>query len=360
MVRLIATPIAENGPKRLIDRISLERPDRTAIVVSAVFASFLAGVVLTTISGSAAHAGGDCITEPKDQPPQGSHWYYHVDPVTHRKCWHQRAEGLTIHQVGSSKPSPPAKPILQQSAEVDRQQPTADSHTEQPRVEAQPTATGLTAQSTPETSTDAADGENPPQSIPISRRPDQQSSADLNDRERGLARNAATDAEIDSQDRMPPIYARDRVAAGERPPEIGTGRMLLALLVGALALTVALGRLIFKYSAARRARRGDTLDQQRSAWKWAEPLHAFRASDLSTRQANVVCDLPAPRELSCATEELRQLLVQLAEHGTFSRWPPIPRRNLDPSLSYSPGDAGGSLRQQEEARHRHVRQRASQ
>jgi len=336
-------------------------PDRTAVVVSAVFASFLAGVALTTVSGSAVRATDDCIAEPKDQPPRGSHWYYHVDPVTHRKCWHQRAEGQTIHQVESSKPSPPAKPILQQSAEVGFRQPAADSH-EQPIVEGQPTSAGLTGQSAPETSTDAAGAENSLQSIPSSRWPDQQSSADLNDRERELARNAATDAEIDSQDRMPPIYARDRVAAGERPPEIGTGRMLLALLVGALALTVALGRLIFKYSAARRARRGDTLDQQRSAWKWAEPLHAFRASDLSTRQANVVCDLPAPRELSCATEELRQLLVQLAEYGTFSRWPPIPQSNVDPSFRYNPGDASGSLRhnQWEQARRRHVRQRASQ
>src|SRR5215475_5718134 len=86
-------------------------PDRTAIVVSAVFASFLAGLALTTVSG-AARAGNDCLTEPKDQPPQGSHWYYHVDQVTHHKCWHRRAEGLTIHQVGSSKPYPPQQDHL--------------------------------------------------------------------------------------------------------------------------------------------------------------------------------------------------------------------------------------------------------
>jgi hypothetical protein len=315
-------------------------PDRAAIVVSAVFASFL-GVALVAVSGSTARAGDDCITEPKDQAPQGSHWYYHVDHVTHRKCWHQRAEGQTIHHPGLSKPSPPPKPILQQSAEVGHQQSTADSHTEQPIVEAQPTAAGLTGQSTPETSTDVASGENPPQSIHSSRWRDQQSSADLNHRERRLARSAATDAGIDSQDRMPPVFTRDQLAVAERPPEIGTDRMLLALLVGALALTVATGRLIFKYSATRRPR---------------------RTSDVSTHQANVVCDLPEPRELSCTTEELRRLLVQLAEYGTISRWPPIPQRNVDPSFSYSPGAASRSLgrNQREEARHRHVRQRASQ
>jgi hypothetical protein len=309
-------------------------PDRTAIVVSAVFASFLAGVALTTVSDT-ARAGEDCITEPKDQPPQGSHWYYHFDHLSHSKCWHQRAEGQTTSQVRSSKSPPPAKPILQQSAEVGRQQPTADSHIEQPIVEAQPTAAGLTGQSTPETSTDAAGGENPPPSILSSRWPDTQSSADL-DRERGLARSAATDAGIDSQDRMPPVFTRDHAAT-----EISTDRLLLALLVGALVLTVATGGLIFK--AARRLRRGDILDQRGSAWKWTEPSHTFSASEVSIRQANVVCDRPEPRELSCATEELRQLLVQLVESGTFSRWPPISRRDVDPSFSYSPGDAGGSL-----------------
>lgn len=163
--------------------------------MSAVFACSLAGIALTIVSGSAARAADDCIAEPKDPTRQGRHWYYHVDHVTHRKCWHQKAEGVTTHQVGSSKPSPPAKPILEHSSEVDRQQPAAHSDTEQPIVDAQQTTAGLSGQSTPETSTDAGGGEKPPQSIPSFRRPDQGRSADLNDRKRGLAGSAAPDAE---------------------------------------------------------------------------------------------------------------------------------------------------------------------
>jgi hypothetical protein len=159
----------------------------------AVFACSLAGIALTSVSGSAARAADDCIAEPKDSAHQG-HWYYHVDHVTRRKCWHQKAEGLTIHQVGSSKPSPPAKLVLQQSANVDLQQPTAHSHTEQPIVDAQPATARLTGQSAPETSTEPGGDEKPLQSIP-SRWPDQRRSADLNVRQRGLARSAATDAE---------------------------------------------------------------------------------------------------------------------------------------------------------------------
>ena len=142
------------------------------------------------------------------------------------------------------------------------------------------------------------------------------------------------------------------------PPEISTARMLLALLVGALALSMATGRLIFKYSAARQPRRGDILDQRVSAWKRTELSPTFSPSDVSTRQANLVCDLPAQRELSCAPEELRQLLVRLVEHGTFSRWPP----NVDPKLSCSPGGVSGALgrNQRKQVWHRHIRQKASQ
>jgi hypothetical protein len=124
--------------------------------VSAVFVFSLAGVALTTVAGSAAHAGDDCITEPKDQPPQGGHWYNHVDHVTHRKCWHKKEEGLTTHQVGSSKPLGPAMPILQKSTEVSLEQPTADSPTEQPTVEVQPIAAGPDRQSAPQPSKQAA------------------------------------------------------------------------------------------------------------------------------------------------------------------------------------------------------------
>jgi hypothetical protein len=143
---------------------------------------------------------------------------------------------------------------------------------------------------------------------------------------------------------MPPVFTRDQVAATERPPEIGTDRMAPRPACGcARAHSRLRVVLIFKYSAARRLRRREILDQRGSAWKWTEPSHTFSASEVSIRQANIVCDLLEPRELSCATEELRQLLVQLVESDTFSRWLPISRHDVDPSFSYSPGGASGSL-----------------
>src|SRR5215472_3395296 len=56
------------------------------------------------------------------------------------------------------------------------------------------------------------------------------------------------------------------------------------------------------------------------------------------------CRLRSTRaeRLSCATEELRQLLVRPVEHRTFSRWPPIPRRNADRKFSCSQCGVSGS------------------
>jgi hypothetical protein len=32
----------------------------------------------------------DCLTAPNSPVPEGSHWYYHIDRATQRKCWHVR------------------------------------------------------------------------------------------------------------------------------------------------------------------------------------------------------------------------------------------------------------------------------
>jgi hypothetical protein len=49
-------------------------PGRTATFVSAIFASVLAGIPLATISHGATPATDDCLSAPKDQASNGSHW----------------------------------------------------------------------------------------------------------------------------------------------------------------------------------------------------------------------------------------------------------------------------------------------
>src|SRR5215467_1152667 len=60
------------------------------------FASVACVLVLATsglvASHGSVHAADDCIAKPEGQGPQGSHWFYHTDETTNRKCWFLRAD----------------------------------------------------------------------------------------------------------------------------------------------------------------------------------------------------------------------------------------------------------------------------
>ena len=63
---------------------------RSAKFASAILASFLASAALPAISYSAEPATDDCLSGPKDQTPEGSHWFYRIDRPTDRRCWYLR------------------------------------------------------------------------------------------------------------------------------------------------------------------------------------------------------------------------------------------------------------------------------
>lgn len=60
----------------------------------------------------------DCLEQPNSSAPEGSHWYYHIDRATQRKCWYLRAPdqqaqhpaALTTSPVTSTTPIPLEKP----------------------------------------------------------------------------------------------------------------------------------------------------------------------------------------------------------------------------------------------------------
>src|SRR6516225_979504 len=58
----------------------------------------------------------DCLAEPNSPAPAGSHWYYHMDRATQRKCWYLRATAQPVEPAAAqctSDPAslPPAPPI---------------------------------------------------------------------------------------------------------------------------------------------------------------------------------------------------------------------------------------------------------
>ena len=58
-----------------------------------------------------ARAGDNCLAAPNMQPPQGSHWYYHTEPVKHSKCRYLRTEDQAVQ-----KPTAQEKPGIDVSA----------------------------------------------------------------------------------------------------------------------------------------------------------------------------------------------------------------------------------------------------
>ena len=95
-------------------------PNRTAKFVSAIFAGLLAGAAFATISHGTADAADDCLSGPKGETPEGSHWYYRIDRVTKRHCWYLREEGEKLSlaaplKISPPRPSPKADATMQRS-----------------------------------------------------------------------------------------------------------------------------------------------------------------------------------------------------------------------------------------------------
>ena len=105
-------------------------PNRAAKLVSAVFASILAGTAFSTVSLGATPAADDCLSAPNAPVPDGSHWYYRIDRATKRHCWYIREQGEKLSQIRA--PSPRSAKVKGQQAETTPQRSIADARAELP------------------------------------------------------------------------------------------------------------------------------------------------------------------------------------------------------------------------------------
>src|ERR1700754_4901121 len=111
---------------------------RAAKFASAILASFLASAALPAISYSAAPAADDCLSGPKDQTPQGGHWFYRIEHGTKRHCWYLKdASDKTSQAAPATSQAPPASsaPVANPappSRETTAQRSLADAHAELP------------------------------------------------------------------------------------------------------------------------------------------------------------------------------------------------------------------------------------
>jgi hypothetical protein len=73
-------------------------------LVATLLVWWCAGVGVLTNTASA----DDCLAEPNSPAPAGSHWYYHLDRATQRKCWYAHAKDQPVQPAAAHATSDPA------------------------------------------------------------------------------------------------------------------------------------------------------------------------------------------------------------------------------------------------------------
>jgi hypothetical protein len=262
---------------------------RTAKFASAIFASLIVGAPLTTISDSAAGADDECLSSPKDQAPQGGHWYYRIDRVTKRHCWYLKEDDEKPSQAAAKPVSPKVVAPFQRSIAEARAELPAQGRTEQPNQGNRLTSTDVAV------STMNRDTKSPVAEIPqtvIGSRWLGQSEADaansatlltnptpmaspmpsgsvsngpMANSNSPMANKVVSDTNLGAaaptQPPSPPLAAGQFAADLSSATSAYPVQTLLAAMMGALALAGLLGRVIIKFvgprrPASRRGRRG--------------------------------------------------------------------------------------------------------
>src|SRR3954447_5620177 len=87
----------------------------SARLISAVFASILAGTSFATVPETGAKTADNCLSGPKGAIPAGHHWYYRIEQPSKRQCWYSRAE-TDKAETGKTARAPPQEPPPPQAA----------------------------------------------------------------------------------------------------------------------------------------------------------------------------------------------------------------------------------------------------
>ena len=229
---------------------------------SLIFAAFLASVVSTAIACGAARAVSNCLNEPRDYTPPGSHWYYRIDGPNHRKCWFLGDEGQKVSQAGSPRPSSTSPLPLQQRTTAAIQPSVADAHADLPIVTtpAEPPQRFVpTIMSIPEKITEVVPDASPSETLSPPSVPEPEGAT-------RIMSNGVINGQSRTESRIELLPgATDREPAAELSAEETTAgplRMRLALLLIALGLFTIAGCLIFKRSATVKARRRDVFSSR--------------------------------------------------------------------------------------------------
>ncbi len=279
---------------------------------SALFVGMVAGTAWTALPQQAAQAA-DCLTEPKNETPQGQHWYFRIERGTGRHCWYMRGEDEKSARVDTPDPAP-AEKVAPKRTEAATTRSISDAHAEigprtrvpgnAPAVDAPsvwpapaavpnaapiPNSAAAPSSRSPQTSGSGIPANQPltnqPQANqPLANQPPEASLVAADAQAADATSDVSTDAA--SQTVPPPMLAA--------PVERNTGSIqkLLLVAVGALALAGLTGSAV--YRLGRRRRRNHWL-KERTAWNSAQNPNSPPWVDPQLGQADTLPDLDEVR-----------------------------------------------------------------
>jgi hypothetical protein len=287
--------------------------NRTAKFAPAIFVSFLAGAPLAILSHGTARAADDCLAAPKDQTPEGGHWYYRIDHASKRHCWYLRTEGDRLSQTAPPNSSRPTNPIAPK-AETPVQRSIADAHAELP---AQTTIEPARHSDAPVFAMPAvapvredSAGAEPQQSVVASRWPEA-SDMDSAAGPRPATENLAANIPPDSTPAASPAVAAVTLAAADSSSQARSGSIpkLLSVIAGALALAGITASLVLKFGGSRRRR-----VRRHKIWQPTDDdgiaLSARRDADVLPRRAGLPRDLDRTDD---ANDRIAEFFSQLSK-----------------------------------------------
>jgi hypothetical protein len=278
---------------------------------TAILLGALAGVTLVVAMNGVAHAADTCLSGPKGAAPKGSHWYYRIDHATNRNCWYVRAEGekpATSQNSPLSQASPQAETPLQPSVANARAEanPADIGQPNAVAAERAPPATVNNGQGPDAPATDGGQS-------PVASRWLDQAGADMITGSTPKPDDSGTGLNPPA----PPVAAVPLAAANARPasPSIST---LFLVIVGALALAVLFGGIIFRFGTARRDDRQDFDRDQRAPWDAVDVGATIRSPPLATEATEAPTPQTSPareRHEAVIPDEIVQLLSKLSKEA---------------------------------------------
>jgi hypothetical protein len=296
---------------------------RTAKFVSAIFASLLASMPLTTVSHGAVPAADDCLSKPKGQAPEGSHWYYHIDRASKRHCWYLGDQREKLSRAKPQNSAPIADPASPQK-ETATPRPVTDAYAELPlpqtRVEQQPNASAW--QGTPATTANTASVENGQPangpdaktqlSVIASRWPDP-SGVSSSVSPAPMTENSDEASQLNTEQLPLPIGATSAAAGLSSEKQSGSVQMLLLVMMGALVLAGVMGSAIFRFSRFRLAGRRQTRNDRRAIWDSVDTDRpsppAYPKADPSIRRVDIPHEL---RQADDPDDRIAEMLARLS------------------------------------------------